>query len=108
MQAGQLYGGAYLELGVHAVVRVPRRNLELSVGGGKSQHARLRPFLGEDQAELAAVRAGRAIGGVMNLQNKIRAGLDELALTRLQDLRRLSRRITHQESCRISGGCPGA
>jgi hypothetical protein len=97
MQAGQLHGGAGFEFGVHAEIRVPRRNLEFSVGGGKRQHARPRPFLRKHQAELAAVRAGLAVRRVMDLHHEIRTGFDQLALAGLQGLRRLSRRVAHQE-----------
>ena len=61
-------------------------------------NTRLRGRLfGEDQADPAAVRTGFSVGGVVDLQNDVGAGADELGLSRLELLGRLAGRVAYQK-----------
>lgn len=65
--------------------------------GQEGEYAPRGRLLREDQADAAAVFAGLAVGGVVDLQDDVRSGADELRLARLEFLRRLSGRVADQK-----------
>src|SRR5262245_8938126 len=73
------------------------RNLERTVGSGKRKDALFGRLLGEDHAELGLVPGGMAVRRVVDLEDDVRAGFDELGLARLKDLGGLAGRVADQE-----------
>src|SRR5215467_3193750 len=100
MQTGEFYVAAHREVGVHAVVRVAGRNLERTVGSGKSQNALFGRLLGENDAEFRLVPAGMAMRRVVHLEDDVRAGLDKLGLAWPENFGGLPGGIAHQEVAR--------
>src|SRR5215831_20714761 len=80
------------------------RNLELAVSGRHGEDAAGRGLFRKDQTDAAAVRARFAIGRVVDLQNDVGAGLDELGLPRFEFFGRLAGGVADQEIAWELGG----
>ena len=107
MQAVQCDVVAQFERRIHPMVGVAGRNFELAVGRGHGEDALGGRLFGEDQADAAAVRARLSVGGVVDLQNDVGAGADELGLSRLELFGRLAGRIAHQKIAGQFAGIDG-
>ena len=92
---------------VHPMIGVARRNFEFAVGSGDGEDALGGRLFGEDQADPTAVRTRLSIGGVVDLQNDVGAGADELGLSRLELLGRLAGRVAHQKIAGELAGVDG-
>ncbi len=107
MQAVECDGVTEFKRCVHPMVGVAGRNFELAVGGGDGEDALCGRLFGEDQADAAAVRARLSIGGVVDLQNDVGAGADQLGLSRLELFGRLAGRVAHQKIAGEFAGIDG-
>ena len=107
MQAVECDGVTQFKRRVHLMIGGAGRNFELAVGGGDREHALRGRLFGEDQADAAAVRARLSVGGVVDLQNDVGAGADELGLARLELFGRLAGRIAHQKIAGQLAGIDG-
>src|SRR5206468_1190237 len=97
MQADQPHILRNVESGVYAIVGIAGRNLEGAVDSRESQHAFFRRFLGKDEPHSCLVRRSYSVRSVVNLEDDIGAGLDQLRLSGRKDFGGLARSISDQE-----------
>src|SRR5258708_27985597 len=97
MKSDELHLSWDFEGGVDTVVWIAGRNSEDTVHGGECQDAFLRRFFREDQSQPCAVAGGLAVRSVVNFKDNVGARLDQLGLTRAENLPRLTRSIADEE-----------
>ena len=97
MQAGELDVRAHFEARIDAIVRITRRNPERVVDGRQREDALFRRLFGEDDTKPRAIGPRMAVRRVVHLEHDVGAGLDELSLPGLENLRRLARCVADQK-----------